>query len=109
MPSKLTTCSNFPSSILTPSTIQITKFYRDAPVRTPFHHRRQLSSASTDMKRYLPKDHGMVKSATMPLIPTNRLNKPKLLNRYSQTFECLNDCLAENVRTCIYYKQMFFF
>lgn len=104
MSTKLT-CSIFPSSILTPSTIQCTNFYSDAPKRTPFHRRQQSFSASSDMKRYLPKDHSMVKSATMPLTTTNGLKKPRLLNRYSQTFECLDDFLAENVRTCIYYKQ----
>lgn len=108
MPSQIT-CSNITSSILTPSTIQITKFYADAPVRTPFQRRRQSSSASNDMKRYLPKDHGIVKSATMPLIKTNYFGAVRLLNRYSQTFKCLDDCLAENVRTCIYYKQIIFF
>ncbi|KAG2199450.1 TLD-domain-containing protein [Mucor mucedo] len=97
MPSQIT-CSDIPSSILTPSTIQITKFYVDAPVRTPFQRRRQSSSASTDMKRYLPKNHGIVKSATMPLITTNYFDTVRLLNRYSQTFRCLDDCLAENIR-----------
>lgn len=96
-------CSILPSSILTPSTIQCTKFYSDVPKRTPFYRKQDSYTACTEMKRYLPKDHRrIVKSATMPLIKPRCYNTPTLLNRSSQTFPCLNRNLAENVRTSIY-------
>ncbi|KAI8047610.1 TLD-domain-containing protein [Thamnidium elegans] len=92
-------CSILPSSILTPSTIQCTRFYSDVPKRTPFYRKQDPYCASTEMKRFLPKDHRrIIKSATMPLIKPRYYNAPRLLNRSSQTYACLENNLAENLQ-----------
>lgn len=103
MSTKLT-CSTLPSSILTPSTIQCTKFYSDAmPTTTKSLLIKHRHSASNDMKRYLsskdePHRRTITKSATVPLITHKARVPPSLISRSLSTFECLTKQLAENVR-----------
>ncbi|KAL9560219.1 hypothetical protein MBANPS3_000071 [Mucor bainieri] len=87
-----------PSSILTPSTIQCTRFYTSAslPMAALSNVKKRYSSMH-EMKKYLVKETGgITKSQSMPII---KATPPlKLLQRSITTSACLDYMLATNVR-----------
>lgn len=97
-----------PSSILTPSTIQCTRFYTSAAASlrpmAAFSHTKKRYSSMHEMKKYLVKETGgggngkggILKSQSMPIIKS----RPplKLLQRSITTSACLDAMLATNVR-----------
>lgn len=88
--------NNSPSSILTPSTIQCTRFYINASSPITISNMKRYSSMY-EMKKYLVNNDGLVvKSKSMPIIkPTPPL---KFIHRSITTSVCLDYILAINVR-----------
>ncbi|KAG1076983.1 hypothetical protein G6F42_025153 [Rhizopus arrhizus] len=86
-----------PSSILTPSTIQCTRFYTSAPLPIALPNVKKRYSSMHEMKKYLVKDGGgIIKSQSMPIIKSTP--PLKLLQRSITTSACLDYKLAINVR-----------
>lgn len=93
-----------PSSILTPSTIQCTRFYTSASLpRATLPSVKKRYSSMHEMKKYLAKEAGsnaggggIIKSQSMPIL---KATPPlKLLQRSITTSACLDYMLAINVR-----------
>ncbi|KAG2207455.1 hypothetical protein INT46_007222 [Mucor plumbeus] len=88
--------NNSPSSILTPSTIQCTRFYINASSPITISNMKRYSSMY-EMKKYLVNNDGLVvKSKSMPIIkPTPPL---KFIHRSITTSVCLDYILAINIQ-----------
>jgi hypothetical protein len=87
---------DYPLSIFTPSTVQCTRFYSDASIHSL--KKNNDSIFFSNIKRY-QVDINSKKLESKPNFINHDHPNVKLKNRKQETFSCLDEHLAENVRT----------